>query len=426
MSQRINPIRGMKDFYGLDCSKYQYIVDTATQISARYGYQLIEIPIVENTEIFQRSLGDESDVVSKEMYSFIDKGGENITLRPEGTAGVMRAISSNGIFVNDNQPLKFMYYGPMFRYDRPQKGRYRQFHQIGFEHIGEKSPYTDVLSIALAVDILHEIGLADVCVHVNSLGGFDSRQLYTTELVKYFKKFENELSEDSKRRLLKNPLRILDSKDSRDCEINLNAPKIRNYLNEHDATYFQKVLDLLDLLDINYIVDQKLVRGLDYYTHTTFEFKTNSEQYSDALGGGGRYDGLLEMFGGSDVSGVGFALGVERLMMLIDYKPTVLLKVAIVAVSANEFDSAFMLNKELLDNSISCELITGGNNLKKRVELAVKRGCSLLLIIGNDELKDNSVTLTRVNDKDNRSVTIPRYSVVLRINELSQEFRHSH
>ncbi len=412
----INPIRGMKDLYGLEFRKFQYVVDKSVYVASKYGYQCIETPIVENTGVFQRSLGDESDVVSKEMYSFEDKGGEQITLRPEGTAGVMRAITSNKMFVNENNPLKLMYYGQMFRYDRPQKGRYRQFHQIGLEHIGEKSPYTDVLTIELAVDIFKAIGLNNVKVLVNSLGGSQSRKVYVNALVDYFNKYENELSETSKHRLVTNPLRILDSKELNDIEICQNAPKSRNYLNKEDAEYFEKVLMLLEQCNINYEIDLNLVRGLDYYTHTTFEFRMSLGEYKDALGGGGRYDGLLKMFGGADVSGVGFALGVERLMMLLSND--VVLdspeKVAVIPVSESEFDVAFRLVRTLLKDGIPTELITGGNSLKKRVELATKRNCGLLLIIGENEINNGTivVTNTKVSDSEKRNTVVNMKEII--------------
>ncbi len=413
----ITPIRGMKDLYGLDFRKYQYIIDKSVCIASKYGYQVIETPIVENTNVFQRTLGDETDVVSKEMYSFTDKGGDQVTLRPEGTAGVMRAISSNKMFVNENNPLKLMYYGCMFRYDRPQKGRYRQFHQIGFEHIGEKSPYTDVMTIALATDIFKEIGLTEVKVLVNSLGGFKSRRVYIDALVEYLKKYKNELSNDSKRRLITNPLRILDSKEQRDAEICKDAPKIHDYLTKDDSCYFDKVLKLLEQCNVKYEIDQNLVRGLDYYTHTTFEFKMSSGEYKDALGGGGRYDYLLKMFGGSDISGVGFALGVERLIMLLsdDIIPALPRRVAVIPVSDTEFDCSFELSRTLLDADIPIEFITGGRNLKKRVELATKRGCSLLLIIGENEVKNGSVVIT-----DTRSSNIAERNTSIQINEVVQ------
>ncbi len=414
LREKVAPIRGMKDLYGVDFRKYQFIIDVATRIANKFGYQLIETPIVEQTAVFQRSLGDESDVVSKEMYSFVDKGGEDITLRPEGTAGVMRAISSNKLLVNNNNPLKLMYYGPMFRYDRPQKGRYRQFHQIGFEHIGEKSPYTDVVNIALAMDIFKNIGLCGVVVHINTLGGAVSREKYAKALVEYLNKYEQQLSAVSKCRLKKNPLRILDSKEPTDIDICTNAPKIQDFLTPDDKKYFDTVLELLKLWSIDYEVDPKLVRGLDYYTHTTFEFKIPNGSYQDALGGGGRYDGLLKLFGGNDISGVGFALGAERIMMLLNEKilPPLGRKVAVIPVSENEFADVFELMATLLDEQVPTELILTGSNLKKRVEIATKRGCSHLIVIGDDEKKQCNVALTEIDNPKLRNILLSKNKLI--------------
>lgn len=413
----INPIRGMKDLYGLEFSKYQSLVSIATKVSSKYGYQCIETPIIEDTAVFQRSLGDESDVVSKEMYSFTDKGGEHITLRPEGTAGVMRAIASNKLLVNDNNPIKLMYYGPMFRYDRPQKGRYRQFHQIGFEHVGEKSPYTDVLSIAMANEIFTSADLDNITVYINSLGGSESRKSYIKAIVEYFKKYENDLSGDSKRRLITNPLRILDSKVPTDIEICTDAPKIQAYLNHEDAKYFDTVIRLLGNWGIDFVIDPKLVRGLDYYTHTTFEFKRGIGEYQDALGGGGRYDGLLKLFCKNDVSGVGFAIGVERLMMLMHDVEIHMKKVAVIPVSSSELDVALDLTKKLLEVEIPTELLISESNLKKRVETATKRNFSYLLVIGEEEKAHNEVSVTEVDSKTLRNVRYSQETAILCLKE---------
>lgn len=416
------PIRGMKDLYGVEIEKYQLIVNVAFQVAKTYGYRLIETPIVENTSVFSRTLGGESDVVSKEMYSFVDKGGANITLRPEGTAGVMRAIASNKLFVNNNSPLKLMYCGPMFRYDRPQKGRYRQFHQMGFEHIGEKGPYADVITIALAMEILKNIGLNDVIVHINSLGGSFSRERYTKALVDYLCKYENKLSAVSKLRLKKNPLRILDSKEFTDIEVCHNAPNVQDFLTNEDRQYFVKVLELLQLWSIKYVIDPKLVRGLDYYTHTTFEFKlSNENMYRDALGGGGRYDGLLKLFCSNDVSGVGFALGIERLMMLLGEQmlPALNKSAAVIPVTAEEYESAFRITGLFLNEKIPTELIITGSNIKKRVELAIKRNCSHLVVIGNDEANKKEVSITVVNSATRRNI---KYGWLEAIGFLKSEF----
>ena len=411
-----NPIRGMKDLYGIDFKKYQYIIDNAIKIANKYGYEPIETPIVENTEVFQRSIGDETDVVSKEMYTFKDKGDESITLRPEGTAGVMRAIVSNNIVVSNNLPLKLMYYGPMFRYDRPQKGRYRQFHQLGFESIGAKSPYTDAINIALAHEILTSVGIFDCQVYINSLGESSSREDYIKAIVKYFSIYEDKLSEESKIRLKKNPLRILDSKDNNDKEICSMAPKISDYLSKSDIKYFECVCELLEKYGIKYEIDNLLVRGLDYYSHTIFELKVINGQYKDAIGGGGRYDKLLNILGGPEVSGIGFAIGMERLMMLLDDSKFQVKEniISVIPVSDNELESAFDLYKNILSNDIRAEFVYIGNNLSKRVEIASKLNSNILLIIGNDEVKNNTVTVTYMNKKEEegRNKIINRNNII--------------
>lgn len=411
-----NPVRGMKDLYGIDLTKYQYIIDNALRIANKYGYKLIETPIVENTEVFQRSIGDETDVVAKEMYTFKDKGDESITLRPEGTAGVMRAIVSNNISVTKNNPLKLMYYGAMFRYDRPQKGRYRQFHQLGFENIGAMSPYTDALTIALAHEILTAVGIFDCQVYINSLGELSSREDYIKAIVKYFSIYEDKLSEESKIRLKKNPLRILDSKDNNDKEICSMAPKIYDYLSKNDIKYFECICDILDNYGIKYEIDNLLVRGLDYYSHTIFELKVNNGQYKDAIGGGGRYDRLLNILGGPDVSGIGFAIGMERLMMLLDDNKFKLKEniISVIPVSENENESAFELYKNILSYDIRAEFVHIGNNLSKKVEIASKLDSNILLIIGNDEVKDNTVTVTYMNktEEEGRNTVINRNNII--------------
>lgn len=390
------PIRGMKDLYGMPAKKYRYIIDTARQIGEKYGYAEIKTPIVEATDVFQRSIGDETDVVSKEMYSFVDKGGESITLRPEGTAGIMRAIVSENLV--QSFPVKLMYHGEMFRYDRPQKGRYRQFHQLGFECIGDKSPYTDVILVCMASEILNAIGIFDIKVLLNTLGDDNTREAYTKGLVKYFSRHEEKLSEDSKRRLSKNPMRILDSKDENDRDICQMAPLITDYLSKESEQYFQKVCELLEKAGINFEVDNFLVRGLDYYGETAFEFKSTNVGYKDSVGGGGRYDKLLSIFGGADVSGVGFAFGIERLMLLMDdakFKDFAK-KIAVIPVSENENEPAFQLLKSLYDAEISAEFIHIGT-LSKKMKVADRLNCSIAIIIGEDEIKSGNFTLKFMN-----------------------------
>ncbi len=398
------PVRGMKDLYGSSAKKYGYIIDTASRIGEKYGYNEIKTPIVEATEVFHRSIGDETDVVSKEMYSFLDKGGESITLRPEGTAGVMRAIVSENLA--QSFPVKLMYHGEMFRYDRPQRGRYRQFHQLGFECVGDKSPYTDAILICMATEILNAIGIFDTKVLLNTLGDKDTREAYTKGLVKYLSRHEDKLSDDSKRRLAKNPMRILDSKDANDRAICQMAPLITDYLSKESEQYFQKVCELLEKAGINFEIDNFLVRGLDYYSETAFEFKPTRDEHRDSVGGGGRYDNLLSIFGGADISGIGFAFGIERLMLLIDdakFKE-IALKIAVIPVSETENEVAFQLLKSLYDAEISAEFIHIGT-LSKKMKVADRLNCSIAVIIGEDEIKNGCFTLKFMNCEDKEEKT---------------------
>ncbi|MDR2666609.1 MAG: histidine--tRNA ligase [Holosporales bacterium] len=410
---KFRPVRGMKDLYGFDVKKYDFIIAKAREVGEKYGYEVINTPIVEYTEVFKRSIGDDTDVVSKEMYTFTDKGGESITLRPEGTAGVIRAIVTEAM--TQKLPLKLMYYGQMFRYDRPQKGRYRQFHQIGFECVGDKSPYTDAITIAISTEILNAIGIFDFKILLNTLGDEKTRENYTKAIVKYLSRYEDKLSQESKDRLIKNPLRILDSKDKDDIEICSMAPVITDYLSKEAGEYFEKVCQLLDGYHMSYEISNALVRGLDYYSHTTFELKSTGGVYGDALGGGGRYDSLLSIFGGPNVSGVGFAIGVERLLLFLDSDKFSSKndKVAVIPVSDADNDNAFCLFKELQSYGIATEFIHIGN-LGKKMKFADRLKCRLALIIGEDERKNFTVTVKfmSIDNEKLKIKTIDRSKVV--------------
>ncbi len=402
------PVRGMKDLFGSDIDRYQFIINKAIEIGKKYGFLHISTPILEHTDVFKRSIGDETDVVSKEMYTFEDRGGESLTLRPEGTAGVVRAIVSESLY--QNLPVKLMYHGEMFRYDRPQKGRYRQFRQLGFEHIGEKNPYIDALTIAMGNEILHAIGVFDFRIFINTLGDDETRTNYTKALVKYLSRHKDSLSKESQIRLDKNPMRILDSKDKMDNEICSMAPLIVDYISKEAGNYFEKVCMLLDKIDINYDVDNFLVRGLDYYSHTAFEFKSIKEGSQSALGGGGRYDKLLKMFGGPDVSGIGFAFGVERLMLHMQREHfDKRIKTAVIPVSDNENDIAFETLISLHNAGLNAEIILGGN-ISKKMKHAHRQNCDIAVIIGENEIADNKVTVKfmQQNDIDNKMKSIHR------------------
>ena len=290
--EKLQNVRGTYDLYGAAKRKAKKVIETASKVAEKYGFEEIETPVFEFTEVFSRNLGDTTDIVTKEMYCFEDRGGESLTLRPEGTAGIVRSFISEGM--QQNLPVKLYYAGPMFRYERPQKGRQRQFTQFGVEMLGVATPQADIEVIAMAYEFLENLGLAGaVTVEINSLGDAESRKAYREKLVDYLKQHYNELSEDSKNRLEKNPLRVLDSKEDCDKKIVENAPLYADSLNENSAAFFQEVLKGLDLLGIKYRVNNRLVRGLDYYAHTVFELTTDKLGAQGTVLGGGRYDGLI-------------------------------------------------------------------------------------------------------------------------------------
>jgi histidyl-tRNA synthetase len=308
----LQPARGTQDLLPEMARRHRRVSDSARSLAELYGFAEIATPIFEFTEVFARPIGEHTDIVAKEMYTFTDRGGEEVTLRPENTAGVVRAVLSNAL--TQSTPLKFFYSGPMFRYERPQKGRFRQFHQIGVELLGVAQPQADIEVIALGQRILGALGIADkVVLELNTLGDPESRAAYRDALVAYFAARLSELSEDSRRRLERNPLRILDSKDPGDQRLAAEAPDFSEYLNEASRDFFARVRDGLDALGITYRLNPRLVRGLDYYTHTAFEFVTSELGAQGTVIGGGRYDGLVELMGGPALSGVGWAPRIEGL-----------------------------------------------------------------------------------------------------------------
>ena len=321
MAPPLQPVRGTRDILGDDAARHRHVVETARRVTSLYGFAEWQTPIFEDTRVFSRTLGETSDVVTKEMYTFEDRGGDSVTLRPEGTAGVCRALITAGL--TQTLPQKVFYAGPMFRYERPQKGRYRQFHQIGVEVLGSSTPLADAEVIACGWQILNELGLAqDVELNLNTLGDAKSRATYRANLIEYFTIHENELSEESKIRLRKNPLRILDSKDEGDQKLVAGAPLMAQALSEDAHEFFTNVQDYLTLFKLpRPYLNPRIVRGLDYYNHTTFEFITTALGAQGTVLAGGRYDGLVEQMGGRAVPGVGWAAGIERLAMLLKVAP---------------------------------------------------------------------------------------------------------
>ena len=388
---KIQSVRGTYDLYGLAKKKAKKVIKTASEVVEKYGFDEIETPIFEFTEVFSRNLGDTSDIVTKEMYCFTDRGGESLTLRPEGTAGVVRSFISEGM--QQNLPVKLYYNGPMFRYERPQKGRQRQFTQFGVEMLGVETPQADIEVIAMAYEFLEKLGLEGaVTVEINSLGDKESRDAYREKLVAYLKQNYDKLSEDSKNRLEKNPLRVLDSKEECDKDVVANAPLYADSLNQASADFFAQVLKGLDLLGIKYKVNNRLVRGLDYYSHTVFELVTDKLGAQGTVLAGGRYDGLVAQMGGSDVAGIGWACGVERLSMLLENGGDDVRPIAVIEVGEDVKDAALQVAYTLRKSGFKVEHAYSGN-LKKRMIKANKANAYKAVIIGSDELASGKVTL---------------------------------
>lgn len=389
--QLLQPVKGTKDLLPEEYARFQYIIETAQKIATCYGYRAMSTPIFEFTHVFNRTLGDASDIVTKEMYSFEDRGGESITLRPEFTAGIARAFISNGLHLQ--VPLKYFSAGPVFRYERPQKGRMRQFHQINMECLGGESPNADVEVIALGSHILEALEIRKLTtLQLNSLGDTESRLAYREALVKYLTSYHGRLSHESQERFHRNPLRILDSKDPGDQEIIRNAPNIQEYFTEKAQNFFAKVQEGLEILGISYTVNPQLVRGLDYYAHTAFEFTTEHLGAQNTVMAGGRYDSLIRMMGGVDTPAVGFAAGIERLALMMQYQPDLPRAIAIIPVSIEEEKQAMVIAHLLRHQGYNVHLDFSGN-LAKRMKRAGKMNARAAIIFGKEEIDKSCVKL---------------------------------
>jgi histidyl-tRNA synthetase len=401
---KIQPVRGTQDFLPEMAHLYRSIEGKAFETVRLFGYEEISTPIFEFSEVFHRSLGETSDAVSKETYDFTDRGGDKLTLRPEGTAGVVRALISNGMA--QHLPLKLYYAGPMFRYERPQKGRYRQFHQIGVEALGFDTSLSDVECIAAAWEVLCNLGLkSKVQLEINSLGDRESRAAHREAFVKFLEPKKNSLSQDSQTRLIKNPLRILDSKDEKDKQIVAEAPKLQSFLNDNSKKFFDDVINGLNALQIPTLINPNLVRGFDYYTHTVFEITTTHLGSQGAVISGGRYDGLVEQMGGDATRGVGWGGGIERLMLLVD--PTQFQKknkiLAIIPADDSTESLCLKLAFDLRKNKLQTELIVSGN-VGKKMKKANKLGATHALIIGESEISSGSVTVKDLGSGEQKTV----------------------
>ncbi len=392
---KLQTVRGTHDILSNEMLVRKRIIDVASRVSLNYGFLPMQTPMFESTEVFLRPLGESSDVVSKEMYTFEDKGGSSVTLRPEGTAGVVRAFIQNGL--QQQLPFKAFYSGAMFRYERPQKGRLRQFHQFGVEILGAREITSDVEVIAMADDILKQLKINNTTLHINTLGDSESRATFANALIKYLTPFKGDLSDASKIRLERNPLRILDSKSQSDIEILKNAPTIYANLNNASRGYFDKVQSMLRKLNIDFILDHSLVRGFDYYCHTTFEFKADDLGSKDTVIGGGRYDGLSSLMGGNNVGAVGFAAGIDRLILMMDTEELSYRRGVVVVNLSEDFSLALKLAQKLRSQNIRCE-VADSTNLKKALKFANKINANFAVILGSDELEQNSATIRNLDN----------------------------
>src|SRR5690348_3456126 len=387
----LQPVRGTQDLLPEAARRHRQVGETARALAELYGFVEMATPIFEFTEVFARPIGEHTDIVAKEMYTFTDRGGDEVALRPENTAGVVRAVLSNGLA--QSVPLKFFYNGPMFRHERPQKGRFRQFHQIGVEVIGIAQPQADIEVIALGRRILDALGIGGHTVlELNTLGDIESRAAYRRALVSYFSARTSELSEDSRKRLERNPLRILDSKEETDQRVARDAPVFGEYQNAESRRFFDQVRAGLDRLGIEYRLNPRLVRGLEYYTHSAFGFVTAELGSQGTVMGGERYDGLVELMGGPPLPGVGWAAGIERLVMLPREPPPPRNPVALIPIGAAGEIAALKLAEDLRDRGLIVDLGYSGN-LARRLRRANRIGAFAAILLGEDELARGTATL---------------------------------
>ena len=402
--------KGTQDILPGDSAKWQYVENVARETFKKYNYGEIRTPMFEHYEVISRSVGDTTDIVTKEMYDFHDKGDRHITLRPEGTAPVVRSYVENKLFAPEVQkPVKVYYIGSMFRYERPQAGRLREFHQLGVECFGSKNPATDVETIAMAYQLFNTLGIKDVTLHLNSLGNTDSRLAYRQALIDYLTPMRESLSKDSQRRLEENPLRVLDSKEKEDKVAVENAPSILDYLDEESQTHFDEVRAMLDSLNIPYVIDTNMVRGLDYYNHTIFEFITNIDKSELTICAGGRYDSLVEYFGGPETDGFGFGLGLERLLLVLDKQGIKLpveesLDVYIAVLGSGANGKALELVQSIRYQGFKAERDYLGRKIKAQFKSADTFKAKTVITLGESEVESGVVKVK--NNATREEVTV--------------------
>ena len=409
----ISVLKGMKDRYSDDVKKYDFIVDTAKEVFEKYGFERIITPVLEETELFRRGVGDETDVVSKEMYEFKDKSNRDVTMRPEGTAGVVRAYLEAG-FHKSSPIVKWFYNGPMYRYEAPQKGRMREFHQMGAEMFGVRSPYLDAEIIKMGCEFLEKLGITGLVVEINSLGNIESRKRYIDDLKKFMEERLDKLSEDSKRRYRTNPLRALDSKDKGDQEQFAGAPKLYDYLDDESKKYFEDTKKYMELLGVNYFVNDKLVRGLDYYSDTVFEIKSDKLGAQATVLAGGRYDRLLEILGDTKTPGIGFAAGMERIAMLMDDELIKKEEEKIYIIYFDETREYFVkILNELRKNGVKVNFDYNAKSFGAQMKKANKENAEYVLILGEEEQNENVVTMKRFSTGEQEKYSVEEVLKIL-------------
>jgi len=420
VAKNIQAIRGMNDYLPADTALWQRIEGVLKQTLASYGYSEIRLPLVEQTPLFKRAIGEVTDVVEKEMYTFEDRNGESLTLRPEGTAGCVRAGIEHGLLYNQEQRLWYM--GPMFRYERPQKGRYRQFYQIGVEVFGLQGPDIDAELIMLNARWWKALGISEhVRLELNSIGSLEARAHYRDALVAFLEQHKEVLDEDCKRRMYTNPMRVLDTKNPDIQQLLNDAPQLGDYLDDESREHFSGLCALLDDAGISYTVNQRLVRGLDYYNRTVIEWVTDSLGAQGTVCGGGRYDGLVEQLGGRATPAVGFAMGMERLVLLVqavnpEFEPTSNVDVYVIASGQGVQSAAMQLAEKLRDEAPELRLMTnfGGGNFKKQFARADKWGARVALVLGEDEVKAGQVVIKDLRRGEQQTLDQAEAAAVLR------------
>lgn len=401
-------LKGTHDILPEEVYKWDYMEGVIRDVCARYGYKEIRTPIIEATELFQRGIGDTTDVVTKEMYTFTDRGNRSVTLRPENTASAVRAYLEHKMY-GDQQVHKMFYIGSMFRYDRPQAGRYREFHQFGLEVLGASSPLADAEVIAMACEIFHRLGLKDLDLHLNSIGDKNCRPAYRQKLIEFFEGKKDQLCDDCRERLYKNPLRILDCKEEGCQKASIGAPEITDYLCDDCHKKFEAVKHYLDGLGISYTVDPRLVRGLDYYTNTAFEIQYPPLGAQSAVCGGGRYDGLVEEIGGPSTPGIGFAIGLERLLLALEMQnlipaPKAQKRVYIAALGEDAVAEGFKIQEELRGLGVLTDMDLQGRSLKGQMKQAGKLDSQFTVIIGSNELEKGAAAVKNMADGTQKDI----------------------